>query len=102
MTDSVDINMLIKKGAVTIAPVEHEDDRAARINRENLEHRFNLYKEVGLTATVLFVLVALTLASLHTMIIAKTPTVDASQWARTSLLAIAGSVVTFLLARAKK
>ena len=46
MTDSVDINMLIKKGAVTIAPVEHEDDRAARINRENLEHKFNLYKDL--------------------------------------------------------
>ena len=102
MPKQIDVNSIIENSEISLTPIEHDDDRLARIGRENFEHQVTVWKDVALTGVSLLVFVGLTLASLHTLLIAHTPTVDAVQWARTALLTFAGSLATFLLARAKK
>ena len=59
MVDSLDINALISKGNVVVTSGEHDEERRARLVREEREHRSDLFKSWILFALLILSYVGL-------------------------------------------
>lgn len=81
---------------------EHEDDRRARIARENKDHTAALVKDYAIFGVSLCALVAAMAGAAYFGFIEPSTDPEIKSWARTAITTISASVVTYFWGRSSK
>lgn len=95
----VDLGSILAASDVTIAPSERDDERAARIAKENRAALWGDIRSMILFFVVLIAVIALALLCGHLVFFDKTAAPETQKWAQTALTALVSGGVAFLFGR---
>ena len=96
----LDVNHIIAKSDVTIAPPEHDDERAVRLIKEKREALWEDIRNITLFFIVVICLLVLGGLCVKLVFFDKDATAETQKWAETALTALASGGAAFLFGRA--
>ena len=107
MTTEIDINKIIQPGAVVVSNPEHDDERKARLKREEKSHDWQIRKDQLATAVVMGSYITLTGTCLFVLYnsnsIANSAAIQLAQVGLTALITgVVTGVVGFLVGQKSK
>jgi hypothetical protein len=95
----VDVNHIFEKSDVTIAPPEHDDERAVRLVKEKREALLEDIRNITLLFVVLIALLVLAVLCANLTLFDKSATLETQKWAQTALTALVSGGAAFLFGR---
>lgn len=102
MPERIDLADLLQSGSVTVTPNEHDEDRSARIWRDNCNHISSLARE-WVTFLVVMALMGMTFYfAIDTLLFQVNARPAAIEWANRALIALGSGALSFFLGRATK
>lgn len=102
MVSQVDLHDLLHKGSIAVTPHEHDDERAARILRDNRDHMSGLTRSWLIFLIVAIFILTVAYFSLDTLLFAQNPKPHAVEWAKTALTSLLTGFLSFWLGRSTK
>ena len=99
MPGELDLNQLLKKGTVELGPTETDDERSARLRREERRDKVDHFKSVTLFIVAIGGIVALGTVCGWVALDAQADA-ETRKWAQTLLTAIVSGGLAFLFGRA--
>lgn len=97
-TDQLDLKGSLN-GQVTVTPEEHPDDRALRLENERRTAQIQAWQGVAVFATLLLLLIAITVISAYKGLFDAGASAETQRWAQTILSAVVAGTVSFFVGR---
>jgi hypothetical protein len=102
VSEPFDVNRLITRGTVELAPSEHPDERASRLRREERRDRFELAKNAALFTVILVGMTAVAMICGYLALIAEGVDEPTRGRAHTLFISVVSGGVAYLFGRASK
>jgi len=99
-SDNLDINEIVKRGSISVAPEEHPDERTARLRNEGREKLIADVKGVILFGVLLIAVIGTGLLCVYLIVFETAATQETKRWAETVIAALISGSVSFLIGRA--
>jgi len=100
MTNTLDVDGLIKKGELTLSPEEHPDERTSRLRNDDRKKLIDDVKGVVLFAAMLLAIIGIGGMCAFLIWPATNASADAQRWAETILSSLLTGSIAFLVGRA--